>query len=139
MKYDYFVSARWRNRPQVEELVNKLREKGKTVYSFIETNSDYPGRDRDPEVVMTEFEALPNWVNDPVVRKIYERDLEGLKESENFIVLLPVGTSGNVEIGIAFGLGKKCIAIGDMGKTETLYLLFSEMYKDIDDFISNLP
>jgi hypothetical protein len=138
MKYDYFVSARWRNKPQVEELVNKIRAKGKTVYSFIEANSDHPGRDRDPEIVMKDFESIPDWRNDETVKRIYKRDLDGLKNSKIFVMLLPAGKSAHVEAGIAFGSGKKCILIGDPGKTESLYLIFSESYPAIDDFIASL-
>ncbi len=138
MEYDYFVSSRWRNRPQVEELVSKIRAKGKTAYSFIEANIVEPGRHRNPEIVMKEFESLPNWNHNPLVRRIYKRDLDGLRNSKTFVMLLPAGKSCHMEAGIAFGLGKKCILIGELAQTESLYLIFKEFYPTIDQFIVNL-
>ena len=137
-KYDYFISSRWRNRDNVLSLAKKLREKGFAVYCFIEEKYN-PGTIReDPEEVMARFESRQNWYTDPFVKRIFKRDLDGLRASKFIIVLLPGGKSTHIEAGIGYGLGKKLILIGDQKETESLYLIFSEVYKTSEDFLENL-
>lgn len=143
MKYQYTIVSRWRNREKVEELTSKLREKGKTVYSFIEGDgSNHALKDSEqkytPEEFMQKYESIPNWKNDPQVHEIFKIDMNALKNSENVILLLPAGKSAHIEAGIAYGLGKNLILIGEQKETESLYLIFSHFFDSIDDFIKSL-
>jgi len=92
----------------------------------------------DPESVMKKFESTKKWQKDQRVRKIFEKDLEGLKNSQILILLLPAGKSAHIEAGIAYGLGKKCILIGDQKKAESHYLIFDEFYPTIEAFLKSL-
>jgi len=38
MKYQYFIASSSRNKDKIVEITDKLRKKGKKVYSFVETN-----------------------------------------------------------------------------------------------------
>lgn len=109
MKYQYYIATRWRNRDQALDLVKKLRSVGKSAYFFMEsTPSSEVGKiEDDPEVVMQKYEAIPKWREDKRIKNIFETDLEGLKNSEILILLLPAGKSAHMEAGIAYGLGKK--------------------------------
>lgn len=139
MKYEYFISSRWRNRDSVVELTNKIRGKGKVVYSFLEDKQDsFASVDDDPEKVMSEYESNANWQKDPNVKFLFDKDLNALKESEILLMLLPVGKSCHIEAGIAYGMGKRCILIGEQKEAESLYLIFSEFFPDIDSFIESL-
>lgn len=143
MPYQYCIVSRWRNRPQVEELAEKVRSKNKTVYSFIEGDGTHYELKHDeqahePEEFMKKYESIPDWKNDPRVREIFDVDMKALKDSENVILLLPAGKSAHIEAGVAFGLGKNCIVIGEQKETESLYLIFNEFYNSIDDFIKSL-
>ena len=138
MKYQYFISSRWRNRDEVLSLLSNLRKNGKTVYCFIEEKHN-PGTPNDnPEEVMAKFEAIKNWHSDRFVKKIFQRDLRGLKASKCIIVLLPGGKSTHIEAGIAFGLGKKLTLIGEQKETESLYLIFNKIYPNIDQFLKSI-
>lgn len=137
MKYEYFVASRWRNRDQVLDLVSKLRNKGKTVYNFFESSNVLHHINNDPEDYMKDFEKL-DWEKDQYIKEIFINDMEAEKESENFIMLLPAGKSAHIEAGVAYGLGKKCILIGEQKEAESLYRIFSEYYTSIDDFIVSL-
>lgn len=143
MKYQYFIASRWRNKKTVLELTEKIRKKGKTVYCFIEGDgTDYELKDTEqrhtPEEFMKKFENIPDWINDPKVKEIFEVDMKALRDSETLILLLPAGKSAHLEAGAAYGMGKKCIVIGEQKETESLYLIFDEFYDTIDDFISSL-
>ena len=135
--YDFFISSRWRNKDKVLELAKKLREKGNSVYCFMEEKFNPGTIHGDPEEVMAKFEAIKNCRNDPFVKKIFKRDLRGLKASKCVVVLLPGGKSTHLEVGIGYGLGKKLILIGEQKETESLYLIFSEFYPTINDFIKS--
>ncbi len=135
MKYQYFIASRWRNKDQVLELAEKLRQQGKTVFCFVEHKADVTKGETDPDKFMQQFESIENWTENEVVKQVFEYDMEGLKNSENLLLLLPAGKSAHIEAGIAYGLGKKCIVIGEQPETESLYLIFDEFYSSIDEFM----
>lgn len=61
-----------------------------------------------------------------------------LKNANKVILLLPAGTSAHIEIGIAYGLGKECILIGEPAKPESLYLLFNKYFNNIEEFLNSI-
>lgn len=87
---------------------------------------------------MDALEGHKDFLNDPVHRFHYERDLAGLKNASTVVLLLPAGTSTHIEAGIAFGLGKKLIFIGKPEKPETLYFIFDEYFETIDEFLASI-
>jgi len=142
MVYDYFVASRWRNKDDVQRLVAGLRDQGKRVYSFVEAaESVYAEYGMDstgnPEVLMAFFENLPAWRAHPLVRRIFDQDMDALRKSESFVLLLPAGKSAHIEAGTAYGLGKRLIQIGNQKAAESLYLIFDRVSPDIDAFLSN--
>lgn len=135
---DYTIISRFRNRDRCNLLVRKLKEKGKTCYNFCEMPADPDNPDAHPEKQMEVFESLKDFFNDKHFRKIFERDLDGLKNAEKVIMLLPAGTSAHMEAGIAYGLGKPLILVGEPEKPESLYLVFTERYADMDEFLKSV-
>jgi len=134
MRYDYFIASRFRNKQAVLELTRLLREKGKTVYCFVEDYDEVS----TPEEYMQTFENTPDWKNAPVVREMFEKDMTALRNSDTFILLLPAGKSAHVEAGAAYGMGKKCIVIGEQKEAESLYLIFNEFFTSSEEFIKTL-
>lgn len=141
MQYDYFVASRYRNKPEVLRLVHALQEKGKKVYSFIESDASqkHVGTvDGDAEEQMRLYEARENWQQDPAIQEIFESDMQALRSSDALLLLLPAGKSAHMEAGAAYGMGKKCILIGEQKETESLYLIFNEFYQTIESFLSSI-
>ncbi|MES1224374.1 MAG: hypothetical protein ABUT20_53255 [Bacteroidota bacterium] len=141
MQYDYFVASRWRNKETVLELARKIKEKGKSVYNFIEGDgTHYELKDTEeklsPEEFMKHFESRDQ--HDSQIREIFEVDMNALKASQQVILLFPAGKSAHIEAGVAYGMGKKCILIGEQKEAESLYLIFDKTYPTIDDFIASL-
>lgn len=130
MKYQYFIASSSRNRDMIIDLTNKLRNKGKTVYSFIETNP--------LEKPISEEISVKDWRNNKMNKFIFEKDMVPLKESEKLILLLPAGKSAHIEAGVAYGLGKECTFIGKLEEVDSLYFIFGDDYPTIDDFISSI-
>lgn len=133
-KYDFFIAGRWRNRDNIQPVLDAVRESGKAAYSFIE--NEYEGStfsiklDGDVDAFMTQSENVP--LDDPLIRKIFEADMAAEREADNFLVVFPAGLNAHIEIGIAYGMGKKCYAVGVPEKTETLYCIFDKVFPDLE-------
>jgi hypothetical protein len=143
MKYQYFIASRWRNKDAVLDLTRKLEARGRTVYNFIEADGrDYELKNKDqshdPEKFMKDFESISNWQESKAVKEIFDIDMNALKDSETIIVLLPAGKSAHIEAGVSFGMGKKTILIGEQKETESLYLIFDEMYPTVEEFLNSI-
>lgn len=135
---DYSIISRYRNKDQCESLFSGLRKRGKTFYNFFDVPSDPNNPDADAEEQMRNFEGVKNFFDDGYFKYLFEKDLNGLKNAEKIILLLPAGTSAHIEAGIAYGLGKPLILIGEPEKPESLYLIFKERYGTIDEFLENI-
>lgn len=140
MKHDYYLAGRWRNFKNIQPILHKIRKSGKTVYCFIENEYDSDGVKnlRDPEnidQIMTDNENLKDWQTNPTFKKIFDNDTRAIRESKGFIAVFPIGFSVHTELGYAYGLGKKCYAIGQPEKTESLYFIFDQIFPSIDDFL----
>ena len=143
MKYQYYIASRWRNKDSVLELAEKLRTKGKTVFCFVDPDkTDYAlykeERKHEPEEWMERLESTPEWTKNEDLKEILKVDHDALRESETLILLLPAGKSAHIDAGMGHGLGKKCILIGEQKEAEVAYMIFSEFYNSIDEFIDNL-
>ncbi len=139
-KYDYIIAGRWRDHSKVKAVLDAIRATGKTAYCFIDNEYDGDGikQTLTPEpaqVAVNHVEGVTDWQTNPTVRQIFENDMNGLRESEAFVVVMPAGFSAHMELGVAYGMGKKCYAIGEPEKVETLYLMFDAIYSDVRSFI----
>ena len=119
-------------------LVLKLKAKGKSCHNFTDVPADPDNSEADPEEQMKNYEAPHDFYNNSHFQYLFKKDLEALKDAKNAILLLPAGISGHIEIGIAFGLNKPVTLIGEATKPESLYLMFKNRYKTIDEFIASL-
>ncbi|HYH74596.1 MAG TPA: hypothetical protein VD735_01410 [Candidatus Saccharimonadales bacterium] len=132
-KYDFYIAGRWRNKDNIKPVLDAVRACGSSAYCFIE--NEYAGekvefkQDGDPEVFMQQSEAMAQ--DDPLIRKIFEADIAAERAAAAILVVLPVGIAGHIEAGVAYGMGKKCYAIGQPEKTETLYCIFDKIFPDI--------
>jgi hypothetical protein len=134
MKYDFFVAGRWRNWKNVKEVLDLVRHAGFTAYCFLE--NEYKGEKvelgmhENIEARMKSLESLE--MTDSLISKIFETDMTAEKESEIFLGVFPFGISVHMEAGVAYGLGKKCYAVGAPEKTETLYNVFDHIFPDTE-------
>lgn len=142
-KYDYYVAGRWRNHAAIQAVVDAIRKTGKTAYCFIDNEYDGDGikQAKNPlptETVQSNVEHLTDWQTNPTFRKMFENDMNGLKESEMFVLVLPAGLSAHMELGVAYGMGKKCYGVGVPEKVESLYLMFDEIFPDVERFVEKI-
>jgi len=138
MKYKFFIAGRTRNKDNILKICKIFEELDISHYCFLKNEESHKeaGLDINDNNLADTFEALK--LDDSSVRTIFEHDLNGEKNSENFLLVLPAGKSAHIEAGIAYGLGKKCYAIGQYDVTDSLYLIFDKIFEDeneLKDFL----
>lgn len=132
------VIGRVRNSENVNLLVAGIEAKGYSCYNFLskDTVPEFSHLSRSEQMEI--LESHSDFWNDPLHIHHYETDMDGLKNAKAIVMLLPAGLAAHMEAGVAYGLGKKLILIGEPEKAETLYLMFDERYTDIQSFLESI-
>lgn len=113
--------------------MNVVRGSHHSAYCFIENSYEGPGfgiGHGAPELFMKQFEAMSQ--DDDLVHEIFEVDMKAERESEALLLVLPAGNAAHIELGVAYGMGKKCYAVGSLEKTESLYCIFDKIFPDVE-------
>ena len=136
--YEFFIAGRARNKDNILKICDFNDKYKITYYCFLKNEHDcgYGNENQTPEEKQQEFESLG--LKSDIVLKLFKEDLEGEKNSNNLLLVLPAGKAAHIESGIAYGLGKKCYAIGEYEVTDTLYNIFEEIFlneKELEEFL----
>jgi len=140
-KHDVIVVGRWRNHHAIRDVVSQIRQAGKTVYCFIESEYDADGikfettEDADAESMIAATESLTDWQTNPTFQHIFETDMNALKDSDALVLVFPAGLSAHMELGAAYGMGKKCYGLGAPEKPETLYKMFDGLFQTTTELV----
>jgi len=137
-KYEFFIAGRARNKENILRICDLFDKYNLSYYCFLKNEDEwgYGNSNQTPEEKQKEFESL-NLKSD-IVLNLFHHDLNGEKNSNNLLLVLPAGKAAHIEAGIAYGLGKKCYAIGEYEATDTLYNIFEEIFSDeneLEDFL----
>lgn len=133
-KYKFFVAGRSRNKESILEICNIFEKLNISYYCFLkneESYDSYGSSDQTAEEKQKEFENLG--LKSEIVQKVFNEDIKAEKESENFLLVLPAGKSGHIEAGIAYGMGKKCYAVGEYDATDSLYNIFERIFESKEE------
>lgn len=136
-KYDFFIAGRARNKENILKICDIFDKYKISYYCFLKNEEDwgYGNNNQTPEEKQKEFETLE--LKSDIVLNLFHNDLEGEKNSNNLLLILPAGKAAHIEAGIAYGLGKKCYAIGEYEATDTLYNIFEKIFfneKELEEF-----
>ena len=137
-KYEFFIAGRARNKENILKICNLFDKYKISYYCFLKNENEwgYGNKNQSIEEKQKEFESLG--LKNDIVLKLFNNDLEGEKNSKNLLLVLPAGKAAHIESGIAYGLGKKCYAIGEYEATDTLYNIFEEIFlneKELETFL----
>ena len=143
MKYDYFVAGRWTNHANIKRVVEAIRQAGKTTYCFIDNEYDGDGvvQTKNPskdDLAKNNVAEILDWQTNPTFKKMFQKDIDGLRNSKELVFVFPAGLSTHMELGAAYGMGKKSYGIGAPEKIETLYLMFDQIFPTVDDFVRQI-
>ena len=137
-KYEFFIAGRARNKENILKVCDLFYKYDIPYYCFLKNEDDwgYGNPNQTPEEKQREFESLG--LKSDVVLNLFNSDLEGEKNSKNLLLVLPAGKAAHIEAGIAYGLGKKCYAIGEYEATDTLYNIFETIFSnetELEEFL----
>ena len=137
-KYEFFIAGRARNKENILRICELFDKYNISYYCFLKNENSwgFGNEKQTPEEKQAEFEKLE--LKSDVVLNLFNQDLEGERNSKNLLLVLPAGKAAHIEAGIAYGLGKKCYAIGEYEGTDTLYNIFEKIFdneKELDDFL----
>lgn len=122
----------------VEGLSEELKKHGHEVYSFLQSGSNrLDGQSIVDELKMFS-DAMRSWQSNPDIKRIFDSELESLKQSDAVLLLEPAGHSSLIETGIGYGMGKRVFAIGSVEKPEVFYMIYESMYPDVLSFLNDL-
>ncbi len=133
--YEFFIAGRARNRENILKICNIFDKYNISYYCFI-NKWGFGNENQTIEEKQREFELL-NLKSDAVLN-LFKTDLEGEKSLKNLLLVLPAGKAAHIESGIAYGLGKKCYAIGEYEATDSLYNIFEKIFKnetELEEFL----
>lgn len=134
-EYEFFIAGRTRNKEKILEICDIFDSLNISYYCFLKNEQSHieAGLDinENPEELMKKFESM-NLQSDSV-KTIFEHDMNGEKNSKKFLLVLPAGKSAHIEAGVAYGLGKKCYAVGEYDTTDSLYLIFDKIFANEEE------
>ena len=140
-KYNFFIAGKTRNKEIILKVCDIFDKYNISYYCFLkneETMNSFGAENQTGEEKMQVFEKLG--LKSDIVLNIFNQDLEGEKASKNFLLVLPAGKSGHIEAGIAYGMGKKCYALGEFDGTDSLYNIFETIFQNeqqLEDFLKS--
>lgn len=140
-KYEFFIAGKTRNKENILKICDLFDKYNISYYCFLKNDDSmksYGEETKSIEENMAIFENLD--LKSEVVLKIFNEDLDNEKVSKNLLLVLPAGKSGHIEAGIAYGMGKKCYAIGEFDATDSLYNIFENIFNDnnqLEEFLIN--
>ena len=137
-KYEFFIAGRARNKENILKICDLFDKYNISYYCFLKNEDDwgYGNPNQTSEEKQKEFESLD--LKSEIVLSLFNNDLEGEKNSKNLLLVLPAGKAAHIESGIAYGLEKKCYAIGEYDATDTLYNIFETIFNsetELEEFL----
>lgn len=127
--YEFFIAGRTRNKENILKICDMFDEYHISYYCFLKNEKSFESfgkKNQSIEEKQQEFEKLG--LKSETVLNIFNEDMEAEKKSKNLLLVLPAGKSGHIEAGVAYGLGKKCYAIGEYDTTDSLYNIFEKIF-----------
>lgn len=136
----FFIASPWRNTEAVKRLSNALTARGHAAYSFLDNGANLV---TGTSAIEKSEEFYPNsiadWKDNPVIEQIFESEMQALRESDVAILLEPSGRSSLAEAGIAYGMGKRVVLVGQVEHPEVVvYHICGSRYPSIEAFMGDL-
>jgi hypothetical protein len=116
-----YISSSWKNREQVRDMAQKIRNIGYEVYDFTDSEcrktpaippEKYP-EEFDPEKHMyKDYIRIPEYID------AVNENKEAVSKSDIIILLLPCGIDSHSDWALGVGMGKTTIVVGHPQKGE---------------------
>lgn len=132
-----YIASSWKNQHAVEMLTERLRERGHTVFSFVENNH---GENDDPDAAGgAKKMPFDEWCLSESGRRSFEYDTGSAANCDCTVYIGPSGCDAWAEVGIAWAnrrpvlcLLSKGEQVGLMRRLGTWHHNYRELLKSID-------
>jgi hypothetical protein len=134
----FFIASPWRNKDAVRSLTGDLMRRGHIAYSFINNGANLATGTSVAEEVEQFGNHIADWGDNPLVERIFAFEMQALMECDTVILLEPAGRSSLTEAGIAYGMGKKVVLVGDVVHPEIVYRMCGVRYPSVEALLKDL-
>ncbi len=129
-KYEFFIAGKTRNKDYILKICDIFDKYNISYYCFLKNDDTMNSYGKDGQTEEEKMQAFENLgLKSDIVLNIFKQDLDNEKACKNLLLVLPAGKSGHIEAGIAYGMGKKCYAIGEFDATDSLYNIFENIFE----------
>lgn len=133
-----YIATSWRN-PHQPSIVRIMRAAGYTVYDFRNPRPDDSGfhwSSIDPGYKWWAPDDYRKALQHPIAKRGFAFDMEGLRDCDLCVLVLPCGKSAHLELGWAAGAGKKtAILMGDLEDPELMYLACDHIFLSLAELL----
>ncbi|MGA2186333.1 MAG: hypothetical protein ABSH47_25235 [Bryobacteraceae bacterium] len=136
---EFFIASPWRNKDAVKELSDSLAARGHIAYSFLDNGANLCTGAAVCDESKEFSKTLASRMDDPRIVRIFDAELERLRECDAVILLEPTGRSSLTEAGIAYGMGKPVILVGPIENPELVYRMCECRYPSGAAFLDAVP
>lgn len=134
-----YLASSWRNAAQ-PLAVEGLRAAGHVVYDFRNPapgNTGFQWASVDPDWQAWSPEQFRNALNHPVANHGFHLDMEGIRNADVTVLLLPCGRSAHLELGYAHGAGKRtAILMLNREEPELMYRMVDKIAFTMDELLA---
>lgn len=135
----FFIASPWRNKDTVRALAAALTQRGYAVYSYLDSGANLATGRSVVDELKAFSHSMTDWEDNPFIAKIFESEMQALRECDAVILLAPAGHSSLTEAGIAYGMGKKVMLVGLVDHPEIVYRMCAVRYPSAEAFLNSLP
>jgi hypothetical protein len=133
----FFIASPWRNAETVKSLSGALVARGHAAYSFLESGANLATGMSVTDEFKKFGRSMVDWEDDPLIKQIFESEMQALRDSDVVILLEPAGHSSLTEAGIAYGMGKQVVLVGVAMHPEVVYRICGSRYPSIEAFLGD--
>jgi hypothetical protein len=134
----FFIASPWRNKNAVRSLTDALAASGHTAYSLLDNGANLATGTSVMEELKQFSTSMVNWEDNPVIARIFESEMQAMRDCDAVILLEPAGHSSLAEAGIAYGMGKEIILVGLVEHPEVVYHMCEHRYPNVEAFLEDL-
>jgi hypothetical protein len=125
--------------PFITEVALRLRAEGHEVFD------DWHAAGPEADTRWQEYEAKRGRtyleaINGHHAVDVFDFDLRNIMACDTFILVLPAGKSGHMEVGLARGEGKECHVLfaGEPDRYDLMYRMVHGIWMSVDELVEGL-
>ena len=133
-----YIATSWKN-PYYQRLRNSLIARGYEVYDFKDPKHEMYWGDIDPHWKSWTVQEFRESLATPIADNSFQADMNGLRESDIVVLLLPSNRSAHSEAGWHTGRGRPVYILSyEPIKPELMYKMYSGICQNFQELVEAL-